>query len=73
MRALANKFGAHLTFRQGESSGTIDLEQYPQSKPAWPGTTAPIATLLDAARAMINFNRAYWRLLLRMYGWRQAA
>src|SRR6478672_2164015 len=25
MRALANKFGAHLTFSQGESSGVIDL------------------------------------------------
>ena len=25
MRALASKFGAHLTFRQGESTGTIDL------------------------------------------------
>jgi GNAT superfamily N-acetyltransferase len=73
MRALANKFGAHLTFRHGESSGTIDLKQYPQSEPARPGIAAPIATPLDAARAMINFNRAYWRVLLRMYGWRQAA
>src|SRR5437764_3280643 len=27
MRALAHKFGAHLTFRQGESTGTIDLTQ----------------------------------------------
>ena len=25
MRALAHKFGAHLTFRHGESTGTIDL------------------------------------------------
>ena len=25
MRALANKFGAHLTFRHGESTGIIDL------------------------------------------------
>jgi GNAT superfamily N-acetyltransferase len=30
MRALANKFGAHLTFRHGESTGTIDLKQQPQ-------------------------------------------
>jgi GNAT superfamily N-acetyltransferase len=68
MRALANKFGAHLTFRHGESTGTIDLG--PQSRPetARPG----IATPVDAARAMINFNRAYWRLLLRMYGWGRA-
>ena len=30
MRALANKFGAHLTFRHGKSTGTIDLKQQPQ-------------------------------------------
>ena len=30
MRALANKFGAHLTFRHGESTGTIDLKPQPQ-------------------------------------------
>jgi len=29
MRALACKFGAHLTFRHGESTGTIDLVQQP--------------------------------------------
>src|SRR3954447_8848781 len=27
MRALASKFGAHLTFRHGESTGNIDLAQ----------------------------------------------
>ena len=26
MRALANKFGAHLTFRHGKSTGSIDLQ-----------------------------------------------
>jgi hypothetical protein len=30
MRALAHKFGAHLTFRRGESTGSIDLKQQPQ-------------------------------------------
>ena len=65
MRALANKFGAHLTFRHGESTGTIDLKQQPQPEFAKLG----IATPVDAARAMIDFNRAYWKLLLRMYGW----
>jgi GNAT superfamily N-acetyltransferase len=29
MRALARKFGAHLNFRHGESTGTIDLAQQP--------------------------------------------
>ena len=65
MRALANKFGAHLTFRHGESTGSIDLKQQPQPEFARLG----IATPVDAARVMMNFNRAYWKLLLRMYGW----
>ena len=29
MRALANKFGAHLTFRHGESTGSINLRKRP--------------------------------------------
>lgn len=69
MRALAHKFGAHLTFRHGESTGTIALEPLPQSKAA----TATIATPADAARAMVSVNRAYWKMLLRMYGWGRAA
>jgi len=69
MRALANKFGAHLTFRHGESTGTINLRQ--QTLPE--STRFGIATPIDAARAMINFNRAYWKLLLRMYGWGRTA
>ena len=69
MRALASKFGARLTFRQGESSGNIDLKQQPQPEVA----RHAIATPADAARAMINFNRAYWKLVLRMYGWGQTA
>ena len=35
MRALAHKFGAHLTFRHGESTGSIDLKPLPQ--PSLPG------------------------------------
>jgi len=64
MRALARKFGAHLTFRHGESTGSIDLTQQPLS----PFAGLAIATPIDAARAMINLNRAYWRLYLKMYG-----
>ena len=30
MRALANKFGARLTFRHGESTGTIDVKEQPR-------------------------------------------
>ena len=69
MRALAHKFGAHLTFRQGESTGSIDLKQQPPAQLAKPAIVTPA----DAARAMIDFNRAYWKLVLRMYGWGRTA
>jgi hypothetical protein len=69
MRALANKFGAQLTFRHGESTGSIDLK--PQIQP--PSARLAMATPVDAARAMMHFNRAYWKLLLRMYGWGRPA
>lgn len=69
MRALANKFGAHLTFRYGESTGTIDLKQQPQAELGRLMITAPAETV----REMVTINRAYWRLLLRMYGWRVPA
>ena len=69
MRALANKFGAHLTFRYGESTGTIDVKEQPQPELARPAIVTPI----DAARALVQFNRAYWTFLLRLYGWKQTA
>jgi GNAT superfamily N-acetyltransferase len=69
MRALAHKFGAHLTFRHGESTGSINLKHQPQHELAKFAITTPF----DAARAVIQFNRAYWRLLFRMYGWERTA
>jgi hypothetical protein len=69
MRALAHKFGAHLTFRQGESTGSIDLKQKNQVEVAKPVGTTPI----DAARAIVKFNRTWWTILLGMYGWRRTA
>jgi hypothetical protein len=69
MRALANKFGAHLTFSYGESTGSIDLTQQRQPEPA----PVALATSLDAARAIANYNRAYWKMLMQMYGWGKAA
>jgi hypothetical protein len=69
MRALANKFGAHLTFRYGESTGSIDLKRQPQLETA----RFAIVTPADAWRAMANFNRAYWKLLFRIYGWGRTA
>jgi len=67
MRALANKFGAHLTFRQGESTGTIDLKR-PQF-----GASSAIAAQADAVRTMMQLQRAYWKLLLGMYRWGRTA
>jgi GNAT superfamily N-acetyltransferase len=69
MRALANKFGAHLIFRHGESTGIIELK--PQQLPQL--ATPTFASTIDAARAIVNFNRAYWKLLLRIYGWGRTA
>jgi GNAT superfamily N-acetyltransferase len=79
MRALAGKFGAHLTFRHGESTGTIDLKPQPELESGRLETgrletrKLAIATPLDATRAMVSFNRAYWKWLLRMYGWGRTA
>jgi GNAT superfamily N-acetyltransferase len=64
MRALANKFGAHLTFRHGESTGTIDLVQLPLPEPK----RSVMPTPADAVRAMVTANRAYWKLWLQMSG-----
>ena len=62
MRALANKFGAKLSFRHGESTGNIDLTQTPL-----PGAVQPKTSALDIARAVSDYNRAYWGLWFRMY------
>ena len=69
MRALANKFGAHLAFAHGESTGTIDLSSQPQAEFAKLAIDAP----LGAARAMMNFNRACWKLFASMVENRRAA
>jgi GNAT superfamily N-acetyltransferase len=69
MRALAHKFGAHLTFRHGESTGSIGLAPQRKTEPAAPAIT----TAIEATRAMTNVNRAYWQMWMRMYGWGRAA
>ncbi|TAI65189.1 GNAT family N-acetyltransferase [Bradyrhizobium sp. Leo170] len=68
MRTLASKFGAKLTFRHGESTGSIDLARHGQPEPV-PAAVAP----LEAARAIANLNRAYWQMVFKMYGWGRAA
>ena len=62
MRALAHKFGANLTFRHGESTGSIDLR-----KPT-PAGAAAIETPVDAIRALMGVNRAWWTAVMKMYG-----
>jgi RimJ/RimL family protein N-acetyltransferase len=66
MRALASKFGAHLVFRHGESTGTIDLTQQDDTVLAPPAVAS-------AVNAVVNFNRAYWKMLMNMTGWGRAA
>src|SRR4051812_31335560 len=66
MRALASKFGAHLVFRHGESTGTIDLTKQDVAAIAPPA----VSTAVDA---VVNFNRAYWKMLMNMTGWGRAA
>jgi GNAT superfamily N-acetyltransferase len=68
MRALANKFGAHLMFSQGESTGTIEVGGQRRPHSARPALVTPI----DAARAIVQFNRACWKFWMQLYGWKQA-
>jgi len=67
MRALAKKFGAHLQFRHGESTGTIDLTKTPAAELA-----DLAATPFTAGRAMLSFNSTWLKLLSSMYGNRAA-
>lgn len=69
MRALAAKFGAHLVFRHGESTGTIDLRAQSADELARLAVETPLA----AAKALINLNRACWKLMSRVYGSGRAA
>ena len=69
MRALAHKFGARLTFRNGESTGFIDLSEQNQAESAKPSKGA----FAETARAAVNFNRAWWKLLWGISGWGRTA
>ena len=68
MRALAKKFGAHLAFRHGESTGTIDLTKTPEAELA-----ELVAAPFTASSAMLSFNRTWWKLFSSMYGTNRAA
>ncbi|WP_375309329.1 GNAT family N-acetyltransferase [Bradyrhizobium sp. A5] len=67
MRALARKFGAHLAFRHGESTGTIDLAKTPEAELA-----ELAASPFAAGRALLSFNSTCWKIISSMYGSRAA-
>jgi RimJ/RimL family protein N-acetyltransferase len=74
MRALAHKFGAKLSFARGESSGVIDLMQHPPILDKTATVTVPsMLTPLEAAHAVMNFNRACWTMFFRISGFGRAA
>ena len=64
MRALASKFGAKLVFRNGESTGTIDVTKHEDADFA----TTWVESTVGAVRAAWAFNRAYRRMLFGMAG-----
>ena len=61
MRALAGKFGAKLTFRHGESTGTIELEKLPVKTAA----SRKRGTWFDVQRAMFDYSKAFWTRALK--------
>lgn len=65
MRALARKFGAELTFRQGETTGLIALEH--EGAEAAPRVPSAWIVPLDLARASVRLNHAYWASVLQSY------
>ncbi len=60
MRALAHKFGAHLTFRHGESTGIIDLSKVPKQVSRVPAN--------DVMDAWAGLGRTWWKAALTIYG-----
>ena len=56
MRALAHKFGAHLTFRHGKSTGSIELQPLPQAGTGKGGDR-------DAGRCRARHDQRQRRLL----------
>lgn len=76
MRGLARKFGARLSFYQGESTGLIDLKDEAVEVAAVEAAAAPLAPFmagawaapLRVAQASWQFNRACWDSMMRAYG-----
>jgi hypothetical protein len=56
-------------FHHGESTGIIEVDQLPQDELARLAIDAP----LNAARAAIRVQRAFWKLFSGIYGSGRAA
>jgi GNAT superfamily N-acetyltransferase len=74
MKALARKFGAHLTFAHGESTGIIELDQVPSpsivaddADMSARAARRRVVTPADATIAALEFNRWYWRQMFRAW------
>ncbi len=83
MKSLARKFGAHLTFGHGESTGIIELNKIaspsiaadlPQPdllkaglRPVAGRRELKVATPTDFARASVALGRWYWRQVFRAW------
>ena len=52
----------------------IHRQHRPETEdPARTRETSRSRSAIEAMRAVANFNRAYWKMLLRMYGWGRTA
>lgn len=80
MKALAQKFGAHLTFRRGEATGTIDLKRSkpkatvaaktspPKPPMPWRGSaSANVSLTADLMREMFRSSQAMWGAVFKYY------
>ncbi len=71
MKALAYKFGAHLSFRQGEATGTVDLNRTPVVASAhgellpYPGVRSNPALVI--MREHMRSVQTAWGLFFRVY------
>ena len=69
MRVFAHKFGAHLTFRHGESDGSIELQPLPRPEPAR-------SRHRDAGQCRARHDQGQRRPLAdvqQLYGWGRTA
>lgn len=69
MRSLANKFGAHLTFRHGKSTGEIDLRKRRAAATPRFDPAEMFAAPAAFTQAVTRFNRDYWKWWMGMCGW----